>query len=109
MSTPEEPSTLDETLYEVALKVTDEVMGAGAYASLHAGDADPGVQAAIRTHAADAAAPDPEWRMRVKRGADLCQAEPATYAEVVRLSDRLQAQGLERVRAFDQALEEYGA
>lgn len=51
MTTPDEP---DRDLYDVALQVTDEALGAGAYARLNAEHPDPGVQAAIDRAAARA-------------------------------------------------------
>ncbi len=36
------------SLYDVARRVTDEVLGEGAYAEANRGNPDPGVQAAIR-------------------------------------------------------------
>lgn len=44
----------DAALYDAALRVTDEVLGAGAYAALNAEHPDPGVQGAIQ-----------RWRARV--------------------------------------------
>jgi hypothetical protein len=38
----------DESLYDVARRVTDEVLGAGSYAQINAGNPDPGVQQAIQ-------------------------------------------------------------
>ena len=38
----------NDDLYDVARKVTDEVLGDGTYAELNAGNPDPRVQAAIR-------------------------------------------------------------
>lgn len=36
-----------DLLYDVALRVTDEVLGAGTYAEMNRGNRDPKVQAAI--------------------------------------------------------------
>lgn len=38
---------MSRDLYNIAQEVTDEVMGAGTYASLNKGNPDPGVQRAI--------------------------------------------------------------
>ena len=95
-------------LYDVALQVTDEVLGEGTYAELNAGNGHPGVQAAIaRTHAAVAAEPSDEWRAIVKRGADLCRRNPEAFAASVRLSDYLATQGMDRLEARRVALGEY--
>lgn len=37
-----------KTMYDIALEVTDEVLGAGTYAEMNRGNNTPGVQAAIR-------------------------------------------------------------
>lgn len=36
-----------DDMYDIALRVTDEVLGEGTYADLNKGNPDPGVQAAI--------------------------------------------------------------
>jgi hypothetical protein len=41
-------SRSEPNLYDVALAVTDEVCGDGAYAQINAGNPNPGVQAAIK-------------------------------------------------------------
>lgn len=49
-----------------------------------------------------------EQRAIRKRGADLCRADPALWSRAVMLSDRLQADGVERYEAIDQALRAAG-
>lgn len=39
---------VSDNMYDIARKVTDDVMGEGTYAEINAGDPDPGVQRAIR-------------------------------------------------------------
>lgn len=46
----------------------------------------------------------PEWRSLTRRMADLCKADPAAFAAVVRESDRLQRLGLSRDEAHERAL-----
>ena len=43
-----------------------------------------------------------------KRAADLCRAEPATYATVVRYADHLRAAGVAHDDALEQALRRWG-
>lgn len=50
----------------------------------------------------------PETRALTKRAADLCRAEPATYAAVVRHADQLREAGVEHFEALDQALRRWG-
>lgn len=54
-------------------------------------------------HAQPTADVTDERRQRVKGGADLCRARPAVWSAMVRYSDQLQRDGVERDEAEDVA------
>ena len=55
-------------------------------------------------HAQTAAAVTDEHRRLIAQAADLCRAQPATYAAVVRCADQLRASGAEHFEALRLAL-----
>lgn len=55
-------------------------------------------------HAQTTVALTDEHRELVRRAADLCRAQPATYAVVVRYADHLRAEGVEHFEALARAL-----
>lgn len=59
-------------------------------------------------HSQTTAALTDEQRRVVRRAADLCRADPATYALVVRHADQLRHAGVEHVEALDSALLRWG-
>ena len=59
-------------------------------------------------HAQTTSAVTDERRALVKRAADLCRADPATYAPLVRHADQLREAGVEHARALHLALSEVG-
>ena len=60
-------------------------------------------------HAQPAAVLTERRREITKRAADLCRAQPAVFAGVVRHADRLRAQDLSDDDALEQALDSLGA
>lgn len=63
----------------------------------------------MKTHEQDTSGPSEEWREVVRRSADLCRRDPATWSQTVVISDVLIAQGMDPLEAKRQVLDEVGA
>ena len=63
----------------------------------------------MKTHEQDASGPSEEWREVVRRSADLCRRDPATWAKMVVISDALVAQGMDVLEAKRSVLDDIGA